>query len=183
MSKLASLSAKRREVFDYWGWGDGTSQCWYCGVELLADEPWHVEHQHPRCRGGADDTDNLVPACVDCNRRKATATVEEFRVIEWERRKRVLGQVFEILQDISGQDALFIYRLWDDSHLDADDVIREVGTWISDAGPAGVRFSGDTDGYRFLGPGESLERATLGIMRGMAGLPLMAKPRGRYDVG
>lgn len=44
-------------------------RCRYCGrmaplVEL------EVDHVHPRCENGPDVPDNLVSACVDCNRGK-----------------------------------------------------------------------------------------------------------------
>ncbi len=40
---------------------------------------WEVDHWVPLARGGTDDPDNLVAACVGCNREKGTMTGEEFR--------------------------------------------------------------------------------------------------------
>lgn len=51
-------------------------RCWYCGcdgVDLTLD------HVMPRSRGGADDPENLVPACRPCNSSKGARTPEEWR--------------------------------------------------------------------------------------------------------
>lgn len=55
------------------------NRCWYCGHRLHPLGDWQVEHQHPRAKGGNDDTSNLVPACRDCNSLKGNRTVEEYR--------------------------------------------------------------------------------------------------------
>lgn len=47
--------------------------CHYCGKPAS-----HVDHLLPRSRGGADDIDNLVPACARCNLTKARRTPEEW---------------------------------------------------------------------------------------------------------
>jgi len=49
-------------------------QCQYCGrknVELT------VDHVLPRDRGGKEDWDNLICACVKCNNKKGNRTPEE----------------------------------------------------------------------------------------------------------
>src|SRR5215831_4081707 len=49
--------------------------CWYCGQRSATSH----DHLTPRDRGGDDSPENLVPACTQCNSRKHTKTLEEFR--------------------------------------------------------------------------------------------------------
>ena len=60
----------RAEVVERCGAG-----CWYCG----ASEAPTLDHVMPRSRGGADDPENLVPACKSCNSSKGAKTPEEWR--------------------------------------------------------------------------------------------------------
>jgi 5-methylcytosine-specific restriction endonuclease McrA len=50
--------------------------CQYCGsqpgTELLS-----IDHVVPRCRGGRSTWENCALACLDCNKRKASRTLEE----------------------------------------------------------------------------------------------------------
>lgn len=72
--------AKRREVFAR----DGHA-CQYCGAthKTLA-----CDHKVPVKRGGSDDIDNLITACVDCNRAKSNRTPEEWEGgRNWSRRQ------------------------------------------------------------------------------------------------
>ncbi len=49
--------------------------CRYCGcveADLLS-----VDHVVPRCQGGTDDIENLVVACMACNRRKGGRTPQQ----------------------------------------------------------------------------------------------------------
>jgi 5-methylcytosine-specific restriction endonuclease McrA len=50
--------------------------CQYCGsqpgTELLS-----IDHVVPRCRGGRSTWENCVLACLDCNKRKASRTLDE----------------------------------------------------------------------------------------------------------
>lgn len=45
--------------------------CRYCGRSAPA-VVLHVDHVHPRSRGGSDDIDNLVSACSECNLSKSS---------------------------------------------------------------------------------------------------------------
>ena len=62
-------------------------ECYYCGAEIDENpenyHPWvlkkHIEHVYPKSKGGTDDLENLVPACIDCNRAKNTMTPEEWK--------------------------------------------------------------------------------------------------------
>jgi len=48
--------------------------CQYCGKET---RQLTLDHMIPRCRGGPHTWENLVSACVSCNRRKAGKTLAE----------------------------------------------------------------------------------------------------------
>lgn len=52
-------------------------QCQYCGGKT---PPLTVDHIIPRSRGGPDQWDNLVSACVRCNNKKGNRTPEEARM-------------------------------------------------------------------------------------------------------
>lgn len=45
-------------------------RCRYCGAEP-GESGLHVDHVHPRSKGGSDHHLNLVTACERCNREKA----------------------------------------------------------------------------------------------------------------
>lgn len=50
-------------------------RCFYC-IEAWAE---HVDHMHPKVRGGSNADENLIGACRTCNVRKNDRTVEEYR--------------------------------------------------------------------------------------------------------
>lgn len=60
--------------------------CWHCGKKLSftnygtpdARGAWEVDHSVPIARGGTDHLNNLVPACVQCNRSKQDLTSREY---------------------------------------------------------------------------------------------------------
>jgi len=54
---------------------DGSS-CQYCG-ERRARNELNLDHVIPRSRGGTTTWENIVCACLDCNRRKGGRTPEE----------------------------------------------------------------------------------------------------------
>ena len=72
------MRADRIAVFDKYG-----GRCTYCTTPLTlgpkGDTAFQVDHLHPRYLGGADDLDNLVPACRICNHYKSTFSVDQFR--------------------------------------------------------------------------------------------------------
>lgn len=49
-------------------------KCIYCG---RGDLPLTVDHVVPKARGGEDNWDNLVAACLKCNNKKGDRTPEE----------------------------------------------------------------------------------------------------------
>ena len=62
--------AIRRQVFER----DGRV-CAYCQT---ADGPFHIDHIHPKSRGGSDDLENLTVACAPCNLSKRDKTLDEW---------------------------------------------------------------------------------------------------------
>lgn len=50
------------------------NRCAYCGLEL----PLGPDHAIPLSRGGSNDIENIVPACLTCNNRKHTMTFDEY---------------------------------------------------------------------------------------------------------
>lgn len=52
-------------------------KCFYCGLQL-DHETFSIDHKIAMARGGANHIDNIVPACLPCNKSKATKTPEEF---------------------------------------------------------------------------------------------------------
>jgi hypothetical protein len=53
----------RRDIKASWG-----DQCVYCG----STENLTLDHVRPKAKGGRDETNNLVPACRECNLSKST---------------------------------------------------------------------------------------------------------------
>lgn len=77
-------------------WEKQEGCCWYCGCRVGGDHEYQhskegdwllpagiafaeIEHQNPRSRGGTNCADNLVLACIECNRGKEDRTVDEYR--------------------------------------------------------------------------------------------------------
>ena len=61
--------------------------CYLCGKKLAwknYGDPgergaWEVEHMRPLSRGGSNSVKrNLLPACIPCNRKKGTMTVNKW---------------------------------------------------------------------------------------------------------
>ena len=64
MTKKAKISPLIRETVLF---RDG-HRCRYCGS---TDGPFEIDHVYPESKGGVTSTDNLVTACLTCNRRKS----------------------------------------------------------------------------------------------------------------
>ena len=65
-------SRKRKAIFDI-----TNGLCFYCGCKLDFDN-FHMDHFKPKSNGGRV-SENLVPACPDCNLFKGNLDIEEFR--------------------------------------------------------------------------------------------------------
>ncbi len=51
-------------------------KCWYCGKEL--GKQFDIDHLTPISRGGGNQPENLVIACISCNRSKNNKTPAEW---------------------------------------------------------------------------------------------------------
>ena len=71
-------SGLKRDLRSF-AWAKTDGICWYCGKRLNPFSDFHVDHVIPVAMGGGDDPENLVPSCTDCNVRKHTFSVDEFR--------------------------------------------------------------------------------------------------------
>lgn len=63
LTKRCAKQKYRRAIFDAWN-----HSCAYCGAPANT-----LDHVKPRSKGGQTQTENLVAACRDCNRRKSSA--------------------------------------------------------------------------------------------------------------
>lgn len=78
---MASIMPKRKKltkeqrmaVYNKFG-----GRCAYCGCEIDIKD-MQVDHIESLERGGADDINNMYPACRSCNHYKHTYTLEDFR--------------------------------------------------------------------------------------------------------
>jgi hypothetical protein len=50
-------------------------RCRYCGKKGSASQ-LHIDHMKPKSKGGGDDPQNLIAACIDCNAGKSNVTLE-----------------------------------------------------------------------------------------------------------
>lgn len=57
----------------------GRAQCHYCGASGV---PMELDHVIPRARGGCDDPQNLVVACIACNTDKGALLLSEWRDVQ-----------------------------------------------------------------------------------------------------
>lgn len=62
-------------------------RCYYCRKQLAYDNygvvgargAWELDHKIPRSQGGSDHANNLIAACVGCNRDKSDLTAISYR--------------------------------------------------------------------------------------------------------
>jgi CRISPR/Cas system Type II protein with McrA/HNH and RuvC-like nuclease domain len=67
MTSPEAKRLRRQAIKDHWN-----STCAYCAGEFLSDQ-LTIDHVIPKCRGGDDSTQNLIPACRVCNKSKASS--------------------------------------------------------------------------------------------------------------
>jgi hypothetical protein len=72
---MRSSEAKRlhrQAILEKWNY-----HCCYCG-DVFPSEKLTLDHIRPKSRGGSSLTNNLVPSCAPCNRKKGTSNWIEF---------------------------------------------------------------------------------------------------------
>lgn len=72
LSPKAARKRFRQSIFEAWHW-----KCAYCD-EKLDQSTATIDHVVPRHRGGHNTRNNLVAACGDCNRSKASQLPFEY---------------------------------------------------------------------------------------------------------
>lgn len=72
--------------------GAQNHRCPYCGITMSLDArlPYGstIDHVVSRCRGGADEWDNLVAACRECNEDKGSQNGLHYAAHQCKRQKR-----------------------------------------------------------------------------------------------
>jgi 5-methylcytosine-specific restriction endonuclease McrA len=73
-------------------------KCLYCG-NVFSEKDLQVEHIIPRSQGGKSTWDNTVPACKDCNQKKANRTPQQagMRLIQQPRRPRWINPLTNVV--------------------------------------------------------------------------------------
>ncbi|HDY87510.1 MAG TPA: hypothetical protein ENH82_05255 [bacterium] len=54
-------------------------RCYYCGIKIELYKNLNIEHCIPKSRNGTGSKHNLVLSCYECNMKKNTRTIDEFR--------------------------------------------------------------------------------------------------------
>ncbi|MBC9726397.1 HNH endonuclease [Streptomyces sp. TRM68367] len=93
----------REYLLEKWG-----RTCAYCGIKNV---PLHVEHIHPRARGGSSRISNLTLACKACNQVKAARPVKEFLADRPARLAHLLSHAKAPLADAAAMNATR-WQLW-----------------------------------------------------------------------
>lgn len=81
----------REYLLDAWD-----RKCAYCSIK---DTPLHIEHIHPKAKGGTNRISNLCLACDSCNKKKGTQDVEQFLTKKPDVLKRIQAQKKRPLKD------------------------------------------------------------------------------------
>jgi len=77
-------------------------QCCYCGA---TDVPLNIEHIHPRAKGGTNRLSNLAIACIPCNTKKGTRSIEDFLAHNPARLAKIKAQIKRPLKDAAAVNA------------------------------------------------------------------------------
>lgn len=83
-------------------------RCAYCDVKRVA---LNIEHIRAKARGGSDRLSNLAIACVPCNQKKGSRSVEEFLAHQPQRLQGILAQLRKPLKDAAAVNATRIALL------------------------------------------------------------------------
>lgn len=78
--------------------------CAYCGMPLTIckSKPWHMDHIHPKSRGGAHHPKNFNAACRNCNTKKRDRTPEEFKAALMIEAARLIERSVDVLCMVNG---------------------------------------------------------------------------------
>ncbi|MBF0261530.1 MAG: HNH endonuclease [Magnetococcales bacterium] len=79
------LKAKELKRSAWWKSQVGRGVCHYCGTRVHPSE-LTMDHVVPVIRGGRSARDNLVPACLACNREKRSLSSSQWRIRVEEKR-------------------------------------------------------------------------------------------------
>ena len=81
----------REYLLEKWG-----RQCAYCDKK---DAPLNLDHVHPKAKGGSNRLSNLALACIPCNQKKGSKTIEAFLSNDPARLERIKRQLKRPLAD------------------------------------------------------------------------------------
>ena len=77
-------------------------QCAYCDAK---DVPLNIDHVHPKSAGGSNRVSNLVLACIPCNQKKGSKSIESFLSKDPARLERIRKQLKAPLKDAAAVNA------------------------------------------------------------------------------
>ena len=107
LSKRTRFAVFKRDLF----------RCQYCGA-TPPDAVLEVDHIEPRSEGGSDDEDNLVTACLPCNRGKAHISLSVIpeslaekaaRIAEAEEQLRAYRETIQARKDRAEEDVWQVF--------------------------------------------------------------------------
>jgi 5-methylcytosine-specific restriction endonuclease McrA len=87
----------REYLLEKWG-----RKCAYCDA---TDVPLNIDHVNPKSMGGSNRISNLVLACIPCNQRKGSKTIESFLSKDLARLERICRQLKRPLADAAAVNA------------------------------------------------------------------------------
>lgn len=84
--RSAARERKRSQRMRDRGNPEMVSTCTYCS-RFINEDSVSWDHIHPVSRGGKDASENIVPACEQCNSQKGDKTIDEW--FEWRTKRRL----------------------------------------------------------------------------------------------
>ena len=97
------------------------SRCGYCGIRT---DRLEADHRTPISRGGLGTIDNVIPACVRCNRRKHDRTEAEFRALLADQVVRIREERFEYVVYVGARSNHTATTIWSDAINGRHDTTR-----------------------------------------------------------
>lgn len=101
--------------------------CQYCGI-ASPKVVLEVDHVIPVCEGGADNLENLITSCFDCNRGKGKYLLDEYRtgndpteqaifLLEKERQLKEYNEVLKNVRERKLSEVNEILKYWNKSFI------------------------------------------------------------------